>query len=103
MGADNWDSCPRCFEEATEALRTRRAKIDASYGKVSVEEFDQAREQWEADRAAHQNFPLHWREDIRVEGACTGTVVITYKGNCSKCKLKLEFEVQRHVPGFEPA
>lgn len=98
MSADNWAVCPRCLQRAKKREADRLAEVMASYGKVSVAEFDAARAAVEPVR--EQDFTT-FREDYEISGAKTGTVTVSYSGNCDRCGLSLSFEESRAIPGLD--
>jgi len=78
-----------------------KLQVDASYGQVSVEEFDAARANLAAEQIKLEgdNTFRTFREDYRIEGAEEGVVHVHYRGNCTVCKLKLEFDDQHTIIG----
>ena len=101
MSADNWARCPRCAAFTTAEFRKREAAINASYGVVSVQEFDDARKKFAADMAAFENRAHTFREDYEIYGAEDGAITITYSGSCGQCGLSFNFEETRPIPGVE--
>ena len=101
MSADNWAQCPRCTATGLKALDERDEAVQASYGKVPVDEFDEARRQ---HAAAVREFDLRhntFREDYEIYGAEGGVITVEYAGSCSECGLELSFTDQRPIPGLE--
>lgn len=101
MSADNWARCPRCYHDAAGVFNNLQRQVDASYGKVTVEAFDLARARLVKEREVlegHDTFRT-FRENYDFSGAEDGVVVVSYKGNCAKCKLKLEFREDHPIPG----
>lgn len=94
MSADNWAKCPRCVQEATKNLDAAQARVDASYGQVSVEEFDQMRAGLATERSKvdNDNSFRTFREDYEIYGADDGVVTVSYRGGCTVCKLELKFK-----------
>lgn len=101
MSADNWTNCPRCLKEAEEAFQNHQRQVDGLYGKVPVEEFDKARAALIEDDEAlcSPTAFLTFREDYKFFGAEDGVVTVRYKGECTKCKTKLEFREDHQIPG----
>lgn len=92
MSADNWDVCPRCLDGAQKEAEAKRAGVMASYGRVSVEEFDAARAQLkDVDPEEYRTF----REDYKFYGASEGEVMATYSGTCTTCDLHVELQASR--------
>lgn len=100
MSASNWARCPRCTEQAEADFRARDAAIQASYGQVPVHEFDAARRDLAADRAAFERRPETFREDYEIYGAAEGEIVVDYSGHCEKCGLGLDFKDTHPIPGW---
>lgn len=87
MSASNWAICPRCLHEADKAVAAQRAELEAAYGKVPIDEFDQRRAAIKpVDPEAYRTF----REDYEFYGATTGVLKMYYKGQCSDCGLAVE-------------
>ena len=103
MSADNWARCPRCLQDAENALAAQGAEVDAAYGKVSVEEFDRMRDALYRAREHinGENAYRSFREDYEITGAENGEVEVTYSGECNKCGLKLKFNDSHPIPGVE--
>lgn len=76
-------------------------EVDASYGKVPVETFDLARVNLVKAREVldGENTYRTFRENYSFLGAEDGVVTVSYNGNCTKCKLKLEFREDHPIPG----
>ena len=102
MGADNWAKCPRCLRQGELALANLKLQVDASYGVVSVEVFDQKRAVLveEQEKLEGENTFRTWRESWRIEGAEDGVVEIHYSGSCNICKLQMEFTEDHPIPGL---
>lgn len=98
MSASNWATCPRCLARAKKAEAGQLAAVMATYGKVPVEEFDQARAAIEPVREV--DFAT-FREDCEIFGARTGTVTVSYGGSCGTCGLSLEFRDARPIEGVD--
>ena len=101
MSADNWTTCKHCKDTrradhdfATADLRKR---IADDYGKVPLEEWEEARRQLadlEAGIAFFEKSEANYftfREDWEIDGAETGTVTVTYWGRCSVCGYGVKF------------
>lgn len=92
MSADNWTTCPRCWDNAQEQNRAEAERVQALYGTVPVEEFDAAREA--LDPAQEADFST-FREDYEFYNASEGTVKGSYKGRCTVCGLSTEIKVEK--------
>lgn len=97
MSADNWAICPRCRDERALQIQVAQEDVDAKYGHVTIEQFDQLRASVRAlkDRPLERSF----REDYEFYGAEDGEVTASYRGQCSKCQLTCRFE---HTVRFYP-
>lgn len=95
MSADNWAVCPRCLARAREAEAEQLAAVMASYGKVPVEEFDQARA---AIKPVNPEDFRTFREDYEITGADECVVKVSYGGGCGKCGLGLRFTDEHPLP-----
>jgi hypothetical protein len=102
MSADNWAHCPRCTQREQAKLDERAAAVQASYGKVPVEEFDEARRQHAEAVKAFERRSCTFREDYSITGADTGTVTVSYSGRCSVCRINLRFTDTHPIPQLLP-
>lgn len=97
MSADNWTVCPRCFHRKQEGVESRKAEVDAAYGKVPVDQFDAMRAEFEKYR--DEPMPQNWREDYEIglydDGS--GAFFVSYSGSCNECGLSHEFKHQEQV------
>jgi hypothetical protein len=101
MSADNWAHCPRCTQQGQAKLDERGATVNAQYGKIPVDEFDEARRQYAAVVLKFEQRERTFREDYEVHGAKTGIVTVEYAGHCTKCKLSLNFTDVHTIPGLD--
>ena len=101
MSADNWARCPRCTRIGAAQLKAQEEAVQASYGKVPVDEFDEARRKLAIDRKAFENRERTFREDYEFYGAEEGVVTASYSGQCRECGLKLKFSESRPIPGLD--
>lgn len=99
MSADNWDRCPRCYGLKAKLLEEKQKLVDASYGVLTVEEFDKARADLVKERVDLEDSYVTFREDYEIFGAETGVVTVSYKGQCTKCGLSLKFQEDHPIPG----
>lgn len=97
MSADSWTTCPRCTRERDESIAREEQLVAQMYGKVTVAEFDRAREALEHKKA--QAPEETWREDYEFFGADEGTVVAVYGGSCSACGLTHKFRYESPIQG----
>jgi len=101
MSADHWAHCPRCHARALASFEDRERLIENAYGQVPISQFDQMRDALDRDRELHDEAEPTFREDYEFTGAEDGVVTAKYKGQCTKCGLKLEFEDDHEIPGLE--
>ncbi len=102
MSADNWADCPRCTQRGQAKLDERQAAINAVYGKMSVELFDEIRRDHAGDVKAFEQRERTFREDYEIDGAEDGIVKVSYHGQCTKCGLALTFTDEHPIPGAYP-
>ena len=91
MSADNWASCPRCYDRAA---AEHAAKIE------DLLNLPRDAPDWDARRNAIPDAPKRddfwtFREDYEIHSASTGTVHVDYSGRCQVCSLSLTFSDQR--------
>jgi hypothetical protein len=91
--ANSWRGCPRCFDRAHAEWAEKRDAVLASYGHVTVEEFDAARATIPPEPVVDE-FPT-FREDYEFSGASHGVLDASYGGVCTECGLSVEFETKR--------
>lgn len=101
MSASNWARCPRCTKAGREALAQRNAAVQASYGTVPVEEFDEARRQHAQAVAEFERRDSTFREDYEIFGAEDGVITVEYSGGCRECGLHLSFINKHVIPEWE--
>jgi hypothetical protein len=101
MSADNWARCPRCAFRESRRIDARAAEIAKLYGTVSVDDFDKARTDLEAQRKAFATRDYTFREDYEFFGAEDGSVTASYSGSCTKCGLSLSFEDEHAIAGWD--
>ncbi|MGG5257491.1 hypothetical protein [Phycicoccus avicenniae] len=93
MSADNWARCPKCLDRAHEQVLDLQAKVNASYGEVSIEEFDRLRSEL-SRRAIDLDDPTSFqtlREEYEFHGAEQGKVTAAYGAGCTVCGLSASF------------
>lgn len=105
MSADAWQVCPQCSNGLHKEIEDVRTDMTESYGKVTADEFlylieKLAKLERDAEKAG-DDFRQHtFREDYEIYGAETGTLTVSYHGQCTECGLKLS--VKETYP-FYPA
>jgi hypothetical protein len=81
-------------------LDALQVRVDASYGRVAIEEFDRVRAALAQQRKDAEKVPNTFRETWHVYGADEGVVTVVYVGSCNACKLNLEFTEDHEIPGL---
>lgn len=89
MSADNWRECPRCAIGYLEEINRLKLEVEARYGKVPVDEFDEFRR--EVDSFIYNGVEHEFREDYEIYSEET-TVYMHYSGFCRTCKYKVKFD-----------
>jgi Na+-transporting NADH:ubiquinone oxidoreductase subunit NqrF len=95
MSASNWAECHGCTVKAQRKAEESLAAAQASYGKVSAEEYERLRSQ--AQELFQVKPEQTFREDWEIYGAETGTVTVSYSGGCSKCGASASFEFAKEI------
>lgn len=88
MSADGRRQCPRCKDRARTAAEEAAARVAEMYGRVPVDEYEQARAALLTPEAAVAAVREAFREDYEFYGADEGTVTADYGGECQDCGLK---------------
>src|SRR5258708_6440644 len=97
MSADNWANCPRCAYINLNEIQKLEEYVKDSYGKVNLEDYELLVEQL-ADvkhEKAQKIGSATFREDYEFYGAETGTLQISYRGQCTKCGLSHKIHEER--------
>lgn len=89
MSADNWAICPKCNEIKNKEKDKLTEKAEDSYGKVPKEEFFRLRKK--ADSYIVPDCET-FREDYEIGIDEDGRLYISYKGKCTKCGFKKDFQ-----------
>lgn len=106
MSADNWANCPRCIKLDQDEISEMRQNILDQYGKITVEAYEKLLVQYHEEMKNLESKHLEYqqsdyskystfREDYEFYGAETGTLEISYSGQCTKCGLKLQFKEEK--------
>lgn len=96
MSADNWAVCPRCKARLRVEMETERARVDAAYGVLPVDEFDAMRAAFIARAKAEP--PTTFREDYEFWGVEDGVLRIDYGGECQVCGLTFTHRSEHPIP-----
>jgi len=90
MGADNWTTCPRCFNAAAVATADAIKRRDEAIGNVSANEFLAldlaAQKPVDPGRTLAENYEINMNEH--------GSFRVDYSAHCSKkgCGFTYKFE-----------
>ncbi|GAB3776643.1 hypothetical protein FB382_004355 [Nocardioides ginsengisegetis] len=95
MSADNWGVCPQCKVSRERDIANTERAVAETYGKVSVEKFDDARARLEAKRAEPIQYTL--REDYEMGLDEDGEFYVIYSGGCRECGLTHKFKHSEQV------
>ena len=99
MSADNWTQCPRCYEKNMKRANELDKIAAESYGKVSVDKFDELRNEAFSFRKAitsDENIAETLREDYSI-GIQDGEFSVGYCGRCDTCGFKFEYKHKEEV------
>lgn len=92
MSADNWTACPRCTERRQREVDAYEAKVREAYGTVDVDEFDEMRAKLAAMYAKLEEPEQTFGEHYEFYGAGSGTLHVSYSGECQRCGLSVSIE-----------
>ncbi len=95
MSADNWDTCPRCFKRQQEHIENICKEAKDSYGRVTVDVFDDLRAKAAAAREVDCEDTL--REDYELGVHLDGRFYVRYSGQCDACAFSHEFEYDQQL------
>ena len=93
MSADNWAQCPKCEEAAVKENAKKAKELKSLYGKVSPEEWEEARvrlKQIDYEEA------YDLREDYEI-GIWEGKFFVGYSGVCSRCGFEKHFRHEEEI------
>lgn len=97
MSADNWATCPRCFDREKAKHDEKMAELKAKYGKVSADEWSviskRITERPDVDTET-------FREDWEI-GMYEGIFEVSYSGRCEKCGLAHQFKHKSEINGYK--
>ena len=82
-------------------LDEREAEVQASYGTMSIEAFDEARKVIADATSAFERRRPTFREDYEITDAETGMVTVSYRGECQVCHLSLAFTTEHPIPDWD--
>lgn len=100
MSADSWANCPRCKDTLVNNVIELEDELRESYGKVALSVYESMQHRLqEARKAAEDGHTGGGRNDTFREayefyGAETGTLTVSYHGQCTVCDLELSIEEQ---------
>ena len=100
MGADRWETCPRCLDRANAEYAEVLVEHGKKYGVVTIEEWAELSANLVPPPDPESNELCTFREDFEwwTEDGCVRGV---FKGHCTKCGLDVEYKVTP-VPFYEP-
>lgn len=101
MSANNWARCPRCTVRGEQRLAGLHAELEKLYGTAPVREFDKARADLTVEIEKFAKRVANFREDYEISGAESGTVKVTYGGQCQDCGLSLSFDEEHEIPDWK--
>ena len=86
MSADNWTVCPQCKNTCDKQMRSNRGLAEASYGKVSAQEYLGLLA--EANKEIIPGDTL--REDWHIGVEEDGTFSVGYTARCKECGFEFK-------------
>lgn len=99
MAADNWRGCPGCAAKKREGAKKAHEKARRSYGKVSVEKYEQlleaARKQANDVEFVEEN--RTFREDYEIRTNIDGSFLVDYSGSCVSCGYRVSYKHEMFV------
>jgi hypothetical protein len=96
VSANNWVVCPRCKRDREAHIRNLQQKVNAAYGSLPIEAFDDLRAAVDGEKAGKLDATL--REDWEIYGADDGVVKVDYSSFCNVCGLRVTFEFAYPIP-----
>lgn len=87
MSAKNWQICPECERLAQQKSARALTKANASYGKVSAEEYRVLCIKADAQPKLEETL----REDYQ-QGIHNGQYSVSYRGHCQECGFMFDYE-----------
>lgn len=107
MSADNWADCPRCKDTLVNNVIELEKELRESYGKVAMSVYESMQYRLQEARKAVEKADSGYdrdntfREDYEFFGAETGTITVSYHGQCTICGLECSIEEQHpfYTPG----
>ncbi|SRR6266498_4710826 len=98
MSADNWAECPRCIQVEAARITKMKTSVNENYGKVPMDEFEDMRAELETIiHKFNQGMNHTFREDYEFYGVESGTLEISYRGNCTVCGLTHKISESRKL------
>ena len=100
MTADNWGTCPKCYEKEKARLEQIADDVDRNYGKVSQRVWLKmsdvlARSEMEIDFDLREDYEIGFRTD--------GIFLVSYGCKCAKCGFEFEFRSPDPLPAHDVA
>lgn len=95
MSANNWTGCPKCVAKFEEAKAKALRDAEASYGKVSPDEYRRLIAQAEAGKREEPEDTM--REDYEIGMEASGHFSVGYSASCTACGFRFRFKHERNV------
>lgn len=96
MSANNWRTCPACRRECISKRRAEIAKVEAGYGKVSVESYSAQLRLAESMPTCPTSEHFAERYELGIEE--DGRFSISYSGKCLACGAAFTFKHETTEP-----
>lgn len=96
MSANNWRTCPACRREYARKRSAEIAKVEASYGKVSVGSYsaELRRAEEMPTRPTSEDFAERYELGIEEDGHFS----VSYSGRCLDCGAEFTFKHETTEP-----
>lgn len=90
MTADNWATCPKCYQEEEVRLEQATDDVGSSYGRVPQYEWLKM-----FNDLTQPEVDFDLREDYEIGFGADGIFHILYECRCAKCGFEFEFRSPR--------
>lgn len=92
MSADRWSICPKCTERREQKIAKLHSDVEDSYGKVTIEEWDNLRARVRKLEDSDKEDTLCEDFDTRINEEWIFSV--SYKAGCSECGFTYAFSTE---------
>lgn len=95
MSANNYRLCPKCRSVELRELDSFRNKVDQSYGKIPLEDFEKMRKEQKEREEKFSNpeeEKMTLREDWEIRMDESGEFRLRYNCQCSQCGFSFEYQ-----------